>query len=89
MQASKGCKGAAIGGVLRDWNGNQMWGFAAGIGYATVDEAELKAVKFGLENAWYQRIEKIVVEMDSPNIINLLSEELEENHLLGIRTSGE
>lgn len=39
----------------------------------------LKAVKFGLEKAWYQRIEKIVVEMDSPNIINLLSEELEEN----------
>ena len=63
---------------MRKGNGNGD--FPAGIGCLSMEGAELKALKAGLELAWERRIDKIIVETDSKTIIRWLGED-EEGHL--------
>ena len=51
-----------------------------GIGHELVDYAELQALLFGLNHAWEQRIEKIMVETDSKNVVRYIIEDAEEGH---------
>lgn len=81
MLVSKGLMDKAfVGRILRDSNGNWTWGFVASIGQELVDGVELQALLFGLNRAWEEHIEKIMVETDSKNVIHYINEDMEEGH---------
>ncbi|KAL6494776.1 ubiquitin-specific protease ubp15 [Orobanche gracilis] len=65
----------AVGGLLRDANGNWKWGFSKLIGPTIVDEAELLAIFHGLDIAWSKRIHELVVETDSESIFKMLADD--------------
>ncbi|KAG8383994.1 hypothetical protein BUALT_Bualt04G0071700 [Buddleja alternifolia] len=58
-------KHATTGGLLRGNEGKWLWGFCRKLGKFTITEAELLALREGLNLAWERRVERIVVESDS------------------------
>jgi len=64
---------AGCGGIIRDHAGNWVAGFTCNLGSCSVIEAEQWAVYRGLQLAWDLRLEKIIIESDSKNVIDLLS----------------
>lgn len=71
---------AVIGGTLYDINGNWIWGFIVSIGINSVDDAETKALLYGLKRGCEQRIKKIIVESNFKSVIKWVNENTEEGH---------
>lgn len=75
---------AGCGGVLRDSCGSWIAGFGANLGIATVTEAELWGLYHGLQMAWNVGCKKIIVEMDSLIVLQLMQKDLMETHPLKV-----
>lgn len=58
----------SIGGILGDAEGNWIWGFP------TIYQAELRSLLRGLEIAWEFRTPKLIIETDSSNIFDCITE---------------
>lgn len=63
-----------ISGVLRDSEGNWIEGFTETILHPFVNETELRSILKGLTLAWEQRIPHLLVETDSQDIFEWLTE---------------
>ncbi|XP_073051225.1 uncharacterized protein [Primulina eburnea] len=66
---------AGGGGILRDELGDWISGFTHNIGWCSVEEAELWAVRKGLELAWNSGYKKIVLGLDSAKVLQWLKKE--------------
>ncbi|KAJ1406818.1 Ribonuclease H domain [Sesbania bispinosa] len=64
-----------IGGVLRESDGNWLWGFSDHRAYGSVLEAELLAIQVGLQFAWEQNHRCVLCETDSLEVIHLLNDD--------------
>ncbi|GLJ40194.1 hypothetical protein SUGI_0824450 [Cryptomeria japonica] len=72
--ASKGNLGVSgIGAIIRDDQGNILHGLFGGIGVATNNEAEIRALEAGLRLCVRQGISRIIIEGDSQIIIDGIS----------------
>lgn len=72
--AARGNPGpAGIGVVLEDQNGHVVAELAAGIGWATNNEAEYQALIKGLELAIANRVDELVVVSDSRLLVQQMS----------------
>ena len=72
------------GGVIRDWMGRWIVGFARNIGYYSAYLAELGGAVEGLVIAWKEGFKKIVLEADSQTLIqNLKNQDCKD----GVATS--
>ncbi|KAJ1411225.1 Ribonuclease H domain [Sesbania bispinosa] len=60
------------GVVLRDAGGHWVHGFACKEGFGSIVEAELLAVRRGLEMAWNIGIVELICEVDSLEAINII-----------------
>ncbi|CAI0415399.1 unnamed protein product [Linum tenue] len=63
---------SAIGGVLRDSSGEWIVGFSNYVGQASVLEAELQALRDGLNLTWSLGFRKVEVNSDSQTVVHLL-----------------
>lgn len=73
---------AACGGVFRNSQGVWMLGFCRGIGFATVLEAELSAIKEGLTLALQRNILNLRIFCDSMEAVNCLMRDAVIDHPL-------
>lgn len=74
--ASRGAQQlAARGGVIRDHEGNWMHGFTSNLGSCGAMESELWAIWYGLRLAWDRGYRELLVEMDSKEVLSLLTVE--------------
>ncbi|CAL1375198.1 unnamed protein product [Linum trigynum] len=65
---------AAAGGVIRDQDGRFIMAFSRNLGGGTVTRAELAGVVYGLHTAWRLGYRKVVAQVDSMVIIQLIKE---------------
>ncbi|KAK0580349.1 hypothetical protein LWI29_000920 [Acer saccharum] len=72
----------AAGGVIRDHKKKWLYGFALNKGLGSVIEAELWGALEGLKLAWMAGYKKVVLETDSQNAVNLLTNYRSVNHPL-------
>lgn len=63
---------AAIGGVIRDYNGQWLWGYSMSFGKETVFKVEAQAMLEGLLLAWDKLYHKIEVKCDNELLIEIL-----------------
>lgn len=63
---------AGIGGVFRDAGGNTLRTFATDCGEASNNEAELHALKRGLEIALWVNFKRLQIEGDSKLVIDMV-----------------
>ena len=66
---------ATAGRLIRDDSGHWIRGFSANIGITTSFMAELWALFYGLRLCIQLQLERIVVELDSASIVQLLEHE--------------
>ncbi|RDX72956.1 Pentatricopeptide repeat-containing protein, mitochondrial, partial [Mucuna pruriens] len=72
---------AAVGGVVRDWEGKFIVGFSSALGdCGTVVEAELLAIKIGMETAVSRGFRNLVVESDSYTAIEFINSGVPQSH---------
>ncbi|KAL9460437.1 hypothetical protein AB3S75_003611 [Citrus x aurantiifolia] len=64
---------AAVGGLIRNANGNWAAGFCANIGISSVTNAKLWGLFYGIDLAWKLGVRNLLVEVDSKCIIDLLA----------------
>lgn len=64
---------ASCVGVVRDDSGHFIFGFSVNLGSCTILAAELWGIFHGLKIAWSRGFMNIVVQSDSKNAINLLT----------------
>ncbi|XP_015936169.1 uncharacterized protein LOC107462117 [Arachis duranensis] len=71
--AAKGNPGmAGCGGLIRNYQGRWIAGFVANIGYCTAYYAELWGVYYGLKTAWELGMRKIILEVDSKAVVDVI-----------------
>lgn len=70
------------GGLVRDWNGKWMAGFAAKLDLHSGLAAEITALYLGLKLVMQMQITQTVIEMDCQNAIDLLREANNNHQLL-------
>lgn len=70
---------AAAGGIIRDNRGGWVAGFSMNIGPSTVHESELWGLRQGLFLALQIGLRKLIVEMDSLQIIQALTQTVHQN----------
>ena len=68
-------------GLLRDSNGAWVRGFSRLIGFSNVLLAELWALRVGLAMALNLNIDKLIINVDASEVINLLSKPCNTNRL--------
>lgn len=74
-----------IGGVFRDARGRWEFGFSKKIEAASLEAAELLAIREELQIAWDCNYHQLEVECDALGVVQLLSKPLEaEHHPLGV-----
>lgn len=73
---------ASCGGVLWDQTGKWLRGYAANLGIASVVEAEIWGVYYGLNLAWMEGYRRIVVSSDSKTTLHLLQNNIQLCHPL-------
>ncbi|KAF7812094.1 ribonuclease H [Senna tora] len=71
---------ASCGGVLWDYAGNFVKGFVRKLGSCDMLLAKLWAILNALEVAWSMGYRNLVVELDSLMAINLLKNQIRDNH---------
>lgn len=71
---------ASCGGILRDWNGRWILGFAKKLAPYYALEAELWGFFTGLQQRWRLRICKVIVEVDSLTVCRKIQN---EEHQMG------
>ena len=71
---------ATYGGVLRDHEGNWVWGFTGSCGHSSPLAAELLALKEGLVAVLNNRCLCVIIESDSSIAVQLINGYPEENH---------
>ncbi|KAK8609722.1 hypothetical protein V6N13_093137 [Hibiscus sabdariffa] len=69
------------GGVLRDHTGSWHFGFSKYIGFCEVFEAELWGVWCGLQLAWEKGCRRIILEVDSLDVVKALKEDRRQGHV--------
>ncbi|KAF7805280.1 non-LTR retroelement reverse transcriptase-like [Senna tora] len=74
----------SCGGVLRDEQGRWIKGFTKKMGRGNSNLAEAWAVLTGLKMAWDMKIDRIHVEADSLNIVNMIKDGVDVAHPLGV-----
>ena len=70
---------AGCGGLLRDWHGNWISGFARAVGLTSSLAAELWAIHDGLYRCCALSLEAVQVEVDASVVISLLSQTTHTN----------
>lgn len=66
----------SVGGIIRDYKGNWVAGFAMNIGDCDIVAAELWAILQGLTLAWNLGIRSVIVETDSVMTVNMVNNDL-------------
>ncbi|CAN1801944.1 hypothetical protein LINPERHAP1_LOCUS23174, partial [Linum perenne] len=56
---------AAVGGIIRDYQGHEIDALLANLGACSILRAELRVVKIGLNRAWNLGAKKVIRELDS------------------------
>ncbi|KAG8365002.1 hypothetical protein BUALT_Bualt18G0057700 [Buddleja alternifolia] len=74
---------ATTWGILRDAYGAWVTRFSRKLGDYTINEAELLGLREGLQIAWNQRIERVIMEIDSEIVWNWVCKGDVEEHPLG------
>ncbi|CAL9015651.1 unnamed protein product, partial [Prunus brigantina] len=78
LKVDGSCKPASgnigAGGVLRDFFGNWIKGFAVNLGNGQVLEAELWGLFFGLKMALDKGVNRLIIEMDSALCVQLIQQ---------------
>lgn len=81
-EASKGNTGlVGVGGVIRDSSGMWAVGFALNISNVTSAPAEAWALFKSLQISWKRDFKKVVVEIDSMIVLQLLNMDIGDEHL--------
>ncbi|KAJ8746843.1 hypothetical protein K2173_003849 [Erythroxylum novogranatense] len=75
---------AGCGGVVRDFTGNWVCGFATHLGICTSMVAELNGLLEGLNCAWDSGCRRLIVEMDSLSCVQLIRGSLVNLRLAGL-----
>lgn len=65
---------AAMGGVLRNYRGDFLFGFASHLGLGTTIEAELEAILMGITLARIHGQMRVIIESDSLAAVNLIGD---------------
>lgn len=71
---------AAAGGVLRNFKGGFMFGFASHLGSGTTTEVELEAILIGIKLSRLHGYNKIIIESDSLVAVNLIGVGVSSQH---------
>lgn len=66
---------ASAGGVIRDFNGKWLVGYAHRIGSCSIAKAELWGLLDGLNIAWDRGFRRVEVELDSLFVVNVVQQE--------------
>lgn len=74
---------AGAGGVIRDHQGQWMGGFAKCLGNMNSFQAELWAVREGLQTALQCHLFFIQLNIDSQAVVNAIQDDSESNHAYG------
>ncbi|KAF7843414.1 RnaseH [Senna tora] len=61
-------------GVARDWYGNWLYGYSKSLGNGCSAYAELWSIYFGLSTAWDRGYKKVILELDSSFVIQLIQD---------------
>ncbi|MBA0625843.1 hypothetical protein Godav_003593 [Gossypium davidsonii] len=64
---------AAVGGMIRDHEGNWLFGFGMRIGRYGIFQTEARALYEGLVVAWHEGFRQIEVESDNAILIDVVS----------------
>lgn len=68
---------ASVGGLVRDHNGTWIVGFGINIGHCSVTLAEFWGLFHGLNTAWQHGIRRVMVEIDSQCVVQLVQQSQE------------
>ncbi|KAK7411899.1 hypothetical protein VNO78_03342 [Psophocarpus tetragonolobus] len=72
---------ASAGGVVRDWKGKFVIGFSTLLNKCdTVIEAELLAIKIGIQETISMGFKKLVIESDSYTAVQLINQGVQTSH---------
>lgn len=73
---------AAAGGIVRDWEANFVYAFSSSLGKCcTALEAELLAIKIGVQTAVSRGYGNLIVESDSHASIQLINLGVQQSHI--------
>lgn len=71
---------AAVGGVMRNYRGEFLFGFAFHLGSGTTTEPELEAILMGISLARTHGQRRVIIESDSLAAVNLIEEGVSVQH---------
>ncbi|MBA0678722.1 hypothetical protein Goari_020047, partial [Gossypium aridum] len=72
---------AAIGGVVRELNGNWMGGFEMVVGLSDIFQIEALALLEGLNFAWAKRCPRVEIESDNSMLVTIIQNGLVANNI--------
>lgn len=71
---------STFGGILLDFEGKWIWGFAGSYGLSSPSGAELRAMEEGLITVHNNNCMQVIIELDSSTVFQLINGYREENH---------
>nr|GMD70526.1 putative ribonuclease H-like domain-containing protein [Ipomoea batatas] len=71
------------GGVLRDSNGDWIWGFSCNLGEGSIMEAEAWGILKGLKLTWDHGYRKVIIESDAKKVVDWITTRERNNLPIG------